>query len=295
MKKRFIASLTLACAVIFLTGFGQAQDIMPKFSLKMTGGYGTMKVGDLNAFIETLDTYLSDIADLWDISKEGEGKKINMGLEFEGEFMLKLMKSFGIAIGAGYIMRSSESTLSIYDAAARETYIFKPEVKAIPVNLGIYFFSSILPSTDLYLNGGVSYYFGKGKSALRSEYEEAGEIQGWSESVGNIKDKGIGFFGGIGLEFNFGPALSLFVEGKGRYCKLNNWSGDETYTYYDGFSDTNSGTMWYYEFYDDELGKWYPFLTMMDEEPSGTDIRNVRKFEADLSGFSLRAGFKIKF
>jgi len=296
MKRKLIAISTLIFSFFFLAGIGQAQNPIPKFSLKFTGGYGTMTVGDLNTFIKSFDTYLADYAVYAGLTKGGEYKKLNLGLEFEGEIIVKLMGKFGIGLGAGYLLRSSESELSVEEpGVGKLTFLFKPDVTVFPVHLSLYYFSSLLPSTNIYFTGGVGYYSGKGKSKIRGEYEEGGTLMDWTESAGEIKDKGLGYHGGVGLEFNLGSKFAIFVEGRGRYCKLKNWEGDETYEESGGYTETNSGSMWYFEQLDPDLNKWYSSLALSDQEPSGPDIRNVRKFEADFSGFSLRAGIKIKF
>ena len=62
---------------------------------------------------------------------------------------------------------------------------------------------------------------------------------------------------------------------------------------------TWSGQLWYYEFYDWMYGTegWYPYGDVFESgnSPSGEYARNARAFEVDLTGFSIRAGLRIRF
>jgi hypothetical protein len=123
------------------------------------------------------------------------------------------------------------------------------------------------------------------------------------DSIIETKDNGIGFHGGIGFEYDVMKNLAFFVEGAGRYVKLKDWKGDSTE--YIEFSsggptekttETSSGTLWYYEYYPETHPDWPSYvLKIQEEKPVHSDYRNVRKAEVELSGFSFRIGFRVKF
>lgn len=302
MKRKLIILSTMIFFFLALTGIGQAQDFIKGFSLKFTGGYGTMAIGDLNTFIEGADTFLGDVAGLFGGTKEGELKKLNKwGYDLEGEIIMNLTENFGIGVGAGYIQKRSTDSW----ASARKEIIFgvgmtislKPEFSAIPINLSVYYFSSVAPSVNIFLYGGLGYYFGKvtASATLVQDFILA-PPQLWSEELKiEAKDQNFGLHGGIGLEFNVAPKIALFIEGKGRYCKLKSWKGDGTITS-GGNTERESGTIWFAEIeVEPATGIYIPFIFPSEEEPSEDDARNVRKFEADLSGISLKVGIRIKF
>lgn len=291
MKRKLAVLSTIIFALFTLTGMGQAQGI----NLKLFGGYGMMTTGDYNTFGESMESYFDDAVLYLGLTKEGEFEKLKMGFEYGGEIVVKLIGGIGIGVGAGYIQRSSETEMSLEEPLVGSiNFSSKPDFSAIPVTLSLYYFLPSPPLVDIYLNGGVGYYFGKTKHTLRIDTEITGLPTDWIETVGEIKDQGIGFHGGLGLEFSMGSNIGLFVEGKGRYCKLKSWEGDETTTGSAG-SATHSGTMWFCELRDSDTGQWYSALILLDVEPSGSDVRNVREFEVDLSGISVRVGIKIKF
>jgi len=131
-----------------------------------------------------------------------------------------------------------------------------------------------------------------GKTKLNTRLTRA---DGYFENYeGEIRDKGLGFHAGAGLEFNIAPKIAIFIEGKGRYCKLKSWEGDSTQTFSNGWTESESGTMWYYEAQNLYTGKWYSKWYLGDK-PSGFNIRNIRKFAINLTGISLRTGIRIKF
>ena len=56
------------------------------------------------------------------------------------------------------------------------------------------------------------------------------------------------------------------------------------------------GTLWHYVIpYGENGRKYFSWLDVESEKPTGPDIRNVRKAEGDYSGFSIRFGLKIEF
>lgn len=290
--KRKLAILTTTIFVFFsLAGMSQAQGI----SIKLFGGYGTMTTGDFNTFGESMDKYTDDAVAFLGLTKEGEFKKLNMGLEYGGEIIVKLPGGLGIGVGAGYIQRSNESEINLEEPLIGSmSFTLEPDFTVIPLTCSLYYFLPSPPLVNIYVNGGAGYYFGTVKHTFGLDLQIIGLPPEQSQTVGDVKSQGIGFHGGIGLEFNMGSNIGLFVEGKGRYCKLKSWEGDETSTGTLG-SGTESGTMWFLDQYDGATGQWYSVIMLSEDQPSGPDVQNVREFEVDLSGFSIRAGIRIKF
>jgi hypothetical protein len=310
MKKTLTVLSTFLVVVFFLVIEIQAKDFPKGFSLKFTGGYGTMSIGDLNVVIEDLENSYNDWASLPDATKEGEFKKLNTGFEYEGELIISFSEHFGIGIGAGFIKREEPSKVTF--ELDGEPYLYydiscNPELSAIPIKLSIYYYIPILSRMNLFLNGGIGYYFGK--LNYRSVWDAHMVYEGWdssdvrSASVIETKDNGIGFHGGIGFEYNVIKNLAFFVEGVGRYAMLKDWEGDsiEYIEFSSGgpteeTTETSSGTLWYYEYYPETSPDSPSYvLKIQEEKPMHPNYRNVRKAEGDLSGFSLRIGLRISF
>ena len=301
MKRRLIILSTIIFALFSLVGIGQSQDFIKGFSLKLTGGYGTMAVGDFNTVVEDLDSLYNYIASYYGVTKEGTLKQLNYGIELEGEIIMKLPGNFGLGIGTGYYLRSKDSEFSIeeyypsYEGFQGRTISLKPKFTAIPITLTFYYFLPSKSLVNLYLNGGIGCYFGKATFTIREDlvpyFDDSPE---WNEKQLEAKDQNFGLHGGVGLEFNVISNVAFFIEGNGLYCKLKSWKGDVITEYSHELSDKESGTVFYYE--EEGWGeRLYTKFTASKIKPTWDGISNVRKFEFNLSGFSLRGGIIIRF
>jgi hypothetical protein len=290
MKRKLAVSSMLLFAIFTFTGMSHAQ----KFRVKLSGGYGTMTTGDYNTFGAGLDDLLNTLEALG-ATTEGGFNKINPGFEYEAEFIVSLPAGFGVGVGVGYIQRSKMTDLSasiplVGSASASIT----PKIKAMPINVSAYYFTPGIAPLKFFVYGGFGYYYGTLTTDIR---EDSTPPDFWSEQEAKLKDQSWGLHGGVGLELKVDPRIAVFIEGRARYCKLKSWNGDGTYEDSDGFTDTEVGKMWYFEELDQDYGsgEWFPGITISTGRPSGANIRNVREFEVNLSGVSLRTGIRIKF
>jgi opacity protein-like surface antigen len=299
MKRKLIFLSTIVLTSFSLAGISRAQS---KFSIKLTGGYGTMVTGDINAVLEGQEDLLSYHASLTGATKEGEFRKLNRGFEYEGEFILNLTEYFGLGIGVSYIQRGETSKV-IYELEDHGYFLItfspRPEIKAIPIKLTAYYFHPITSRLDLYLNGGIGYYIGK--INYRQEEQQIISSPGLiadikSETEIKAEDNALGFHGGIGFEYDVIKNFAFFAEGTGRYAKLKDWKGDEKHTATLVTPRIFSGILWFYEgLHGGDSMKYYPVLVVRKEKPVHSNLRNIRKAEGNFSGFSLRIGFEVKF
>ena len=111
----------------------------------------------------------------------------------------------------------------------------------------------------------------------------------------NVHAGGIGFHGGVGLEYRLRKNVSLVVEGSGRYARVSGLKGEYNEQSSEGADATDKGKLYYYEWKYNE--KLYPWVELLDRDPSeinfSSPIYNAREAVIDFSGFSLRAGIKI--
>ena len=295
MKKKLIASHIMIIIFFFLAGSGKAK---PRFSFKLAGGYGTISTGDLNTIINSIDSSFRDLVGVTALFIEDEQENLNSGPDFEGEFIINLTEKVGIGIGSGYIHRGKNNeTGFIYGSLLSFNAALETMGSAIPVKISAYYFFPIKSRMNIYLKGGIGYYFGK--LAYDSKLDAQIFIFGlpsWDRSM-DMKDNTIGLNGGIGFEYDIAKNIGLFVEGAARYARLNDWKGDEIYTDVEGKTDKISGTLWYCEALHDQTGIYYPSFKVSKNKPSSEagSNRNIRKAEIDFSGFSLRLGIRIKF
>ncbi len=290
MKRKLAVLSMLLFAILTFTGMSQAKG----FRIKLSGGYGTMTTGDYNTFGAGLDDILSTLEGIG-ASTEGGFNKINPGFEYEAEFILNLPAGFGVGIGIGYIQRSKITELSVSIPMIGSTSLsIDPKIKAMPINLSAYYFTPGIAPLKFFVHGGIGYYYGTLTADIR---EDSTPPTFWSEQEVKLKDQGFGLHGGVGLEFKVAAKIAVFIEGRARYCKLKSWNGDATYEDSDGSTDADVGLLWYFEELDQDYGsgEWFPAITISTGPPSGPNIRNVREFEVNFSGISLRTGIRIKF
>jgi opacity protein-like surface antigen len=291
MKKVFIVLLALILVFFFLTGVGEAKGLIKGLSFKLSGGYSTAKVGDINTYAQDLDSAFRETADDLDLTKEGNLGNLVAGYHFEGEIIVNLFGNLGIGFGAGHVQWNSESeTVLIQDETQVYKGFFKPGITATPLQLSAYYFYPVTSSMKLYFKAGVGYYFGKSSLTYRMDQDLY-----WERTESEIKGQGFGYHGGFGYEFDIGSKLVFFIESKARLCKLNNWKGDLTYTDSNEETIQDSGTMWYYEVVDPVARTSYSQIVVSEVKPDNPAFTAVREFEADLSGISFFAGLKIRF
>lgn len=286
-----------------------------KFGLKLkaAGGYGTMSIGDYHLWGEDAQAYMDDISALaeglgWSATQEGEFEKIGMGMEFEGEGILKF-GPIGLGGGIGLLRRGKFSELSVYIPDTTETFggSVDPTVTVYSLFGNFYLFIPTPGPIELYLYGGAAYYYGKMSVTFTEYYDWTSWQYSYREtSDGEATSSTIGFHAGAGLEIDLSPNFAFFIEGKARLAKLKTWEG--TYDYeeveqdplfigWGGYTYTESGegTLYTYEEEDGLTGNYYTQIVMSDTAPSGVGIRNVEEFIFDLTGISLRVGIVIKF
>jgi opacity protein-like surface antigen len=271
-----------------------AQEVPRKFTLKLSGSYGSISGGDLNGIFNGINELLRDVARLSGATIRGELENAKWGFEFDEELIYNITDRVGLGLGVGYIRKSvaSQSELRIGNLA-RFTFGWEPVFKAVPVVLSGHYHLPIASKLNAFARAGAGYYF----ATLDYKTLEESELYGntiWSENEGTAKKSGLGFQGGLGLEYDVSGRLALYVEASGRSVSLKDWDvknmnrnpyGNQEFT----------GTFWYADEYDVDTGKYYPTLELGDKAPSGPSIKNARKAEISLSGMAFKMGVIIRF
>ena len=82
--KNIIKPLAVALGFLLLVQFVYSEEkkpFRPKFSLKLSGGWGYTSIGDINTYLDSYDSYLVEMTDY----KGGQIKKLrNSNPDFEG-------------------------------------------------------------------------------------------------------------------------------------------------------------------------------------------------------------------
>lgn len=255
--------------------------------IKLSGGINHLFLGDINTYLEGYSDYLADNHTI-----DGEFKKIRYGFDFEGDVIIYLMPQFGIGIGSGYIYGKKGKNTNIISFPMDDATVVvadEMEVSAVPIRLGVYYFPPLSSKARFFLNAGAGYYFVSWSEAWQNDLNGH-----WHTMDRKARGQCLGFQGGIGVEFDFAQNIAFVIEGYGRIVKSNDLQGEHEEAANSaligtiGQNPSPEGTLYYYE-------KNYPTLIIRDAEPYGSTLRNIRQAGINFSGFTARAGIKIRF
>ena len=306
-RKRFVVVVgTIVFSLFFSSQYVFAQEI--GFRFKLSGGFETLGIGDPNTLLDSSRSFLENIGRVEDevfgnptevVGEMNKAGKAGIGLG--GEAIITFSR-FGFGLGLEHLgTRSvmSDTTLKLLDDP-EELVLSRidGQFSALALTANVYVFFGRSP-LEFYAFTGPGLYFGK--ATWDYLFNDLRIIFGgyFEDQSIDAKAHGLGFQGGLGLDYELTPRVGFFAEGKVRACKLNDWTGDEVWETTLGGPFTWSGKLWFYEFYDFMYGTdgWYPYTDTFEEgnEPSGDYARNGRPFEIDLTGVSLRVGIIVRF
>lgn len=306
-KKAGIIWVGLFVSLVILSGIAyseKSENSKSRFSFKLTSGLSYMSLGEINESLNTQGDLGRRAEKFWDVefSFVDEIKKINYGINFEGELRMDISSRFAIGLSIGYIHAKRESYSILRGEDRSRTYTsrssYEQIVNIIPVKLGIYYRLPLFPRTALLLNVGGGYYFTK--SSLYSDqhrvsrwFDDRSLESSWTEHTKYVNGDNFGYHGGIGFEYSLGNNLSIIIEWQERHVRIKELKGKDIMVTSDGDKMKTYGTLWYHNFESD--GKYYTNLVLRDIrlEPY-KPTQTVREAVFDLSGYSLRVGIIIK-
>ena len=294
MKTKPVFCVFLVLGFLMLATSSFAADAPKRFSLVLSGGYGTTGGGDLSKVFQGENEFIRDIAALGGLTVTDTLQTASWGPEFELEFLFRPVRNFGLSLGTGWLGKSEDARgAGESGASARFSVDWNTDYRLIPVELsGVYFLPAGARLTA-YAKAGAGYYFGRMKYSAAAEENFTGAST-WELDEGTATDSSFGFHGGLGLEYSVSPVVSIFLEAHGRYVSLNDWTVDQTHS--DPTSNIKeTGTFWYTERFQPDVGKSYATFLFRKDRPDDSDLRNVRKMAIGFSGLALKAGFKIAF
>jgi hypothetical protein len=163
---------------------------------------------------------------------------------------------------------------------------------AMPIRLGLFLTVPISPKIDLIANAGAAYYLGLKLDAYQGLEFAPDEWMRMNLEGSEREGLDIGFHGSLGFEYKLSPKLGFFVEATGRYAKFKNFemvTGTEESS--GGVPDSIEGRLY---LADETLGE-YTITGFTIVEEGDIPDPDFREPKIDLTGFSLQAGFRIRF
>jgi len=286
-----------AAALWLLASAGFSQES----SIKLSGGLGFATGGDLNKTIKGT----SDLRRDFD-GAAGELKPVNLGLNFDVEFIHHFTPSLGLGLGIGYFRASKESgpltseigIPGIFTLGSE--YSIKPMISAVPITLNVHYFLLAGSKLGFDLHAGVGYYltmldFGGTDVLYDSFFDQISEH--WTEDTTFASTKGgLGFQAGIGFEFHVAASLAIVCDVFGRFASVSGFKGKYTYKESGDYTWQESASDYYFWSYDERFdGSPYAQFDFYTEKPEGEGITNAKQGSVDLTGFGITLGLRIKF
>lgn len=264
-----------------------------RLSLRLYGGYNHMLADDVNKgssyYFQLVEAYVAEGFG----SATGGYSPLHGGYDFGADLIYQVTPSFGVGIGAGYLRSSADSQATL---TGEETVglVAETALSAIPIRLGLFLDVPLGGKLALTANAGAAYYLGLKFTGMQGLELSDTDWMRMSLEASERSGADIGFHGSLGFEYKLSPKLGLFVEGAGRYAKFKNFvsvTGTEDSS--GGTPDTTEGML--YLVTGDMKGYEMSMFTISETEPSPDPGTTVREPKFDLSGFSLRAGFRVRF
>jgi hypothetical protein len=279
--KKFLCLLVCLVVVGFLLP-AQAEAQL-RFGFKAYGGLNMLNGGDLNAGAEGWFDFWDYFATAFGNATDGEFSPAKLGLNFGGEILVMFTPNMGVGLGAGMLSAAKESVMEWSNASYNGEFTHTVKASAIPIRLSFYYMFPAGSKMNVFFNAGAGYYLAKanykfvmtssGSSPTTMEHDASGG--------------GIGFHGGLGLEYALSPMFGIVAELMGRFASVGGLEGEQR----NGTID--EGTLYYLEA---NLGtQSFPLIGVYDTKPSGSGISDAREAKVGFTGFSFVIGFFVRF
>ena len=253
-----------------------------KFDLSLSGGGNYVRGGDLNAGARGLADLYQDILG---VQGEGEIGPVHLGYVFGIEVSFPVSKWLSWGIGAEHFQGKNESRIKYDYRESSSVLRVRPNLRSTPLTL----FLSFQPAYNLYVKGGISYYFARCSYTYIFQNEDLTQQQ-----VGNANGQGLGLSGGLGLMKSLSSRLSFFTEITGRLAKIKGFKGEEEFQDSSGEILTEKGTLYLIQTQILE-DRTHSILVIRKTRPNEAGIIGAKKAQIDLSGISITIGLRIHF
>jgi len=316
--KRFQLHLAL-CVVLLLTGLigtitaAEGESGQRSFSLVVREGFGSIKVGDLNTTLSSINSAYDSVREAYPKRCVGEILPLPNGFkDWEAELQWKAWKglSVGIAVsGPTRYYQKSFLTYSIIEEGTTQTEndTWESEIHvSAPVKFNLYYSLPVISKVNLIINGGIGYYKARIEQTWQWQFRLPADTSSLGHTYFDVTGQRIGYHCGLALEYKFNERISMTVESQWRFAKIKSFKGsalttDEQFDEYGNLlgSDSITEDGFLYHYIGDDLRINYSrhekiILTSLVPPWLGADSpSDIRKAFLDLSGFTFRIGLKI--
>lgn len=280
MKKILCLLVCLVLVGLLLPSLADAQI---RFGFKAYGGLNMLNGGDLNTSAEGWFDFWDYFATAFGNATDGEFSPAKLGLNFGGEFLVMFTPNMGLGLGAGMLSASKQSVLEWSNSMYSGEFTHTVKASAIPIRLSFYYMIPAGANMKIFFTAGAGYYLAKANYSMVLSSSGSSPTTMESDASGG----GIGFHGGLGLEYAFSPMFGIVAELMGRFASIGGLEGEQRN------GTTVDGTLYYWE---GTLGtQSFPLIGVYSTKPSGSGISNAREAKVGFTGFSSVIGFFFRF
>jgi len=279
--KKFVGVLSVVLLLlVLLPGTSEGQI---RFGFKAKGGAAFIAGGDVNKAAEGFEETMTTIFDLMAEPYEGGFDPISLGMNFGGEFLLQFTPNIGFGLGVEFLQASKNSSIDLADPLAPEI-TWMPKMGATAFTGSFYYFFPTSGMMKFYGKLGLGYYMAK--FDFEHDWWFLVPFYWDAETTGG----GLGFHGGLGLEYSLSPMFGIVAELTGRYAAFKNFEGSLSWTSSIPGEILQEGPLWATD--TDWLGMGNVRILWIGEtEPAG----DAQEAKVDFSGVSFTLGFVIHF
>lgn len=292
---------------------GQQPAAKRAFSLVVREGFGSIRVGDLNTTLRSINDSFDFARDISPQRCVGEIQAIPvMFTDWEIELQWAITWGFSLGISVSAPARfygKSSLTYTIIDYAGLQTenFTYESEVRmSAPLMVSLYRTFSILPKTKVFLMGGIGFYRAQLTQMQQWNFRLPTDATDLTSFYFDVSGRRTGFHGGLAFEYEFNDRFSILAEGLWRSARIEHLTGSRSTQAqaWDSLGnllfvagDSEEGPLYHYLGEDLLTGQLHEWLLVNDFPPPwyGPDFpRDIREAFLDLSGFTFKIGLRIK-
>ena len=201
-----------------------------RVSLRLYGGATYLTGGDINEGVRGQNELLTTILNNeFVVDVQGEVEPVHWGVEYGGDVIIHLTPRLGIGVGVSRLeaTQTSENRCGRIAGSPSLSSRFRTGSRFGPFRFVSASSMRSLPVGDSTSSsyGGVGFYPTDFSWNLRGDRVEFGTVTRATEVDTQASSTGVGFHGGVGVEFNLVERVGIFFEGQGTYAKVGGLEG----------------------------------------------------------------------
>ena len=280
-----------------------------KISLKLSFNTNSYASGDLETWIQSLNTQWRDYSTEYPGSLTGEFVAPAYGPNIEIELRIPIFKGFGLNLAGSRLSGLEEGSVSYsrQDGSQNDSQFLLNDVSGLNLKIGFSYTAELpfLEGLNLFGNVGRHVIYAKyrvennstsmiSKAGLEFLYEAKQENSYSSDSLG--------WYAGLGVDYDVFQHVAIVFEIEKIWSKVDGFKGAHHYKFYqDGIltiDNPGKASLYYYE---NTIGNlpllenYYEFLMGHTNQPDDESIRNLRSGELNFTTLSIKFGIRFKF